>query len=78
MPLALAQWIVALLTLYASIGALFSLVFATFGVGRVDVAARGASLRFRVLILPGVAALWPLMLRRWVSAEPPPARRTAT
>lgn len=78
MPLALTQWIVALLTLYASIGVLFSLVFVMLGVGRVDVAARGASLRFRVLILPGVAALWPLMLRRWVSAEPPPRRKTAT
>lgn len=78
MPLALTQWIVALLTLYASIGVLFSLVFVMLGVGRVDVAARGASLGFRVLILPGVAALWPLMLRRWGSAEPPPRRKTAT
>ncbi len=74
MPQPLAQWTVALLALYAAIGVLFALVFAARGVGRVDPNARGAPLGFRLLIVPGVAALWPLMLRRWVGAEPGPAR----
>ena len=69
MPLPLAQWIVALGTLYASIGVLFGVVFVTRGVGRVDPGALGASILFRLLILPGVAALWPLMLCRWVGAD---------
>ena len=55
---------------YTALGTLFAIVFVAGGVGRIDPAARGAPIAFRLLILPGVAALWPLMLRRWLSAPP--------
>jgi len=45
------------------------------GVDRIDPNARGAGLGFRLLILPGSAALWPLLLRRWIAGSPPPAER---
>lgn len=32
---------------------------------RLDPAARGAGLRFRLLITPGLVALWPVVVRRW-------------
>ena len=32
---------------------------------RLDPAARGAGLGFRLLITPGLIGLWPLVLRRW-------------
>ena len=54
--------------LYAAAGWLFALVFVTFGVTRVDETARGASWGFRLFILPGVAALWPLLAWRWYQA----------
>ena len=38
---------------------LFGLLFVTRGVGRVDPAAASGTWGFRVLILPGAAALWP-------------------
>ncbi len=50
---------------YAVLGVLFAILFVTRGVARVDPAARGAPLGFRVLIFPGVAAFWPWMLGRW-------------
>lgn len=57
-----------LLLLYGACGLAFGLVFVAWGVGRVDAAARGAPLAFRLVILPGVVALWPVLARRWARA----------
>jgi hypothetical protein len=54
------------LATYIAIGAILAVPFLIFGVGRVDPAAKGAPFLFRVLVIPGVVALWPLMLRRWL------------
>jgi hypothetical protein len=51
---------------YAAAGVVFAAAFVTWGVQRVDPAAKGAQLGFRLLILPGCAALWPLLLGRWM------------
>jgi hypothetical protein len=53
---------------YMGCGLLFGLVFIAWGVGRVDGAARGAPVGFRLLILPGVVACWPMLLVRWLQA----------
>lgn len=50
---------------YALAGAAFALAFVTVGVTRLDPAARGTSWRFRALITPGSAALWPLLAVKW-------------
>ncbi|MBI1237854.1 MAG: hypothetical protein GC199_00780 [Alphaproteobacteria bacterium] len=52
---------------YGGVGAAFAILFLTFGVARVDPAAQGTSTAFRLLILPGVVALWPLLLVRWLT-----------
>ena len=57
------------LILYAGIGLIFGLLFVTIGISRVDSQAGGASLGFRLIILPGVAGLWPLLLMRWISGR---------
>jgi hypothetical protein len=61
------------LALYATLGAVFAIVFLIGGIQRVDSQARGAGIGFRLIILPGVAALWPLLLQRWLRGpfEPP-------
>lgn len=56
----------ALLITYPVIGCLFAIAFVAAGIQRVDPQANGAGLGFRVLVLPGVAALWPWFLYRWV------------
>jgi hypothetical protein len=65
--MASVEWIVGAAGVYLGLGAVFAVLFAWRGVERVDPAAAGGSLGFRLLILPGAAALWPLLLRRWAS-----------
>jgi hypothetical protein len=38
----------------------------------MDTAALGMPLSARLLILPGMAALWPLVLRKWLQRQTPP------
>jgi len=52
-------------TLYLMFGLLIGIPFAWRGVERIDLAAAGASWSFRLMILPGCVALWPLIVRRW-------------
>ena len=60
--------------LYAAIGLLIGLVFVFGGAGRIDPAARGKGLpvRVRMMILPGVAGLWPFMLVKLLTQTEPP------
>ncbi len=50
---------------YLAMGLGVGLAFVAGGVARVDHAARGAPLGFRLVILPGCVALWPLIAARW-------------
>lgn len=72
-----AWWTVTVLTIYALVGLAFAIAFVARGVARVDPAAAGAPLGFRLLVLPGVAALWPLLAARWLGRRPPPMERNA-
>jgi vacuolar-type H+-ATPase subunit I/STV1 len=70
-----AVFVFALLA-YAALGFLFAVAFVSFGVTRMDPEARGTKLGFRLLIMPGVMAFWPLLLQRWIGgATEPPAER---
>ncbi len=62
----IAQAIVWVLAAYAAAGLLFTVAFAWRGAGALDPAARKGSLGFRLFILPGSAALWPLLAVRWM------------
>ena len=64
-----AGWMAAALGLYAAAGLVFALPFLIWGLPRVDQATHGSSLAFRLLVLPGTAALWPLLLRQWVRSR---------
>ena len=61
---------------YAVAGFVFAAIFVSVGVQRVDSEARGSRITFRLLIAPGVAAFWPMLLVRWIRgvAEPPVER----
>lgn len=60
-----AAILVDALTVYAVAGAAFGAAFVTWGIQRVDPVAEHAPLGFRLIVLPGAAALWPLLLLRW-------------
>lgn len=64
--------------LYLGIGLVFAIPFVLVGVLRMDPHARPGSWGFRLLILPGTVALWPLLLCRWLKGvSTPPAERNA-
>jgi hypothetical protein len=70
------RWTIAALGVYLLVGSLAGAVFVVRGVGRVDRAARGTGWGFRVLIVPGCAVFWPLLIARWINEvrrPPPPA-----
>ena len=64
-----STWLVTLFGVYALIGVLFALPFLLRGAEQIDEAATQGSWGFRVLILPGVIALWPLLARQWLAAR---------
>lgn len=72
-----------LLGIYLACGFVFAVPFVLFGVKKIDPHAAHGSWGFRLLIIPGTMALWPLLLRRWLKGihEPPEecnAHRRAT
>ena len=60
-----AKTIVYTLAVYASLGLVFAVPFVWLGVQRLDSEAQGSGTGFRLLILPGIAAFWPMFLHRW-------------
>jgi hypothetical protein len=57
--------------LYAAAGLVFALLFLALGLPRIDNGAKGAGIGFRFMILPGLIALWPIMLIRWLAGGQP-------
>jgi hypothetical protein len=60
-----AAALAGLAAVHIAVGLIFGLSFLARGLVRVDPGARGASLGFRLIVLPGVVALWPLLAKRW-------------
>jgi len=77
MSMAFAQAVVAFFEAYALAGVVFATLFLPRGVARVDPRMAGAPNTLRLLILPGVAAFWPMFVRRWTSGAPEPTERNA-
>jgi hypothetical protein len=73
----LATWLVMAASVYTGLGLLFAVAFVARGAARIDPQAEGGSWGFRLAILPGVVALWPLLARRWARGLPPPEERNA-
>lgn len=64
----LAQSIIIAAQIYAAIGVVVAVLFVVIGLGRIELAARGAFL-FRLQIIPGLILLWPVVLARWIELE---------
>lgn len=77
----IALWIVRALAAYLGCGVVVGGLVAARGLGRIDPGAEGATPGFRLIVLPGLVALWPWTLRRWLAgsdpAAAPPVERTA-
>ena len=77
MWLNVAVVVVALCELYAAAGLLFAIAVLPRGILRLDERLHGSRYTVRLLILPGVAALWPLFAWRWLRHAPEPIERNA-
>ena len=75
MPLEVAKVIVALLEAYALAGVGFAFLFLPRAIAHLDHRIDGSPKTLRLLILPGVAALWPLFAWRWLARVPEPTER---
>lgn len=59
-----AETIAMLLAAYFGIGLCFAIPFVSVLLPRYDSAARGTSIGFRLLALPGALLLWPLLVAK--------------
>jgi hypothetical protein len=75
MRLDIARLLVTVLEFYALAGVAFAGLFLPRAVTRLDPRVADAPASLRLLILPGVAALWPLFAWRWLSGAPEPIER---
>jgi hypothetical protein len=75
--MSIASGLVTALYVSLAVGALFAIPFVLVGAGRIDPTARTGTWGFRLLILPGAVALWPLLAARWLRGGGPPEERGA-
>lgn len=75
---AIANAVLLLAGAYAAVGCVVAVAFAARGIQRVDPGAAHAPIGFRLIILPGAAALWPWALAKWARAQSTPKAVPAT
>jgi hypothetical protein len=76
MSAAIASAILLTAGLYLAVGLVFALAFVFSGIERIDPGARGSSLGFRLIVLPGAATLWPVLALRWLGGASGPPEQT--
>lgn len=66
----LVRLLLVVLAAYGAAGIVFAITFQASGaMGRLDPAARDGSRAFHAMMIPGLAALWPLMACMWISGR---------
>ena len=75
MPVVIAQVVVAALEAYVLAGLGFAVVFLPRALARLDPRVAGAPKTLRLMILPGIVALWPLFAWRWIAGAHEPIER---
>jgi len=54
---------------YLLAGGICSIWFLSVGIVRMDSAARGSSIGFRILLLPSAVVLWPVVIGLWLTSR---------
>lgn len=57
-----------LVGLYLLAGLIFVFPFLVYGLNRIDETTHKSSVGFRIIISPGIIVLWPILLKKWISA----------
>ena len=72
MSVAAASTLVTVIGIYLAVGLLIGIAFALGAAKRIDPDAADMTWGARLLIIPGVAGLWPLMLAKLFTQSEPP------
>lgn len=73
----IARLIALVIEAYGLAGLVFAIVYLPKAVLRLDDRLRGSPIGVRFLILPGVAALWPLFAWWWVTGRTAPVEQNS-
>ena len=57
------------LFIYLCCGIVFSIAFLVKGISRIDETTYNSTWGFKIIIIPGAIALWPLLLQKWIKAK---------
>ena len=77
-PEPIAQVLVSIIGVYVGVGLLVAVFLQVRGLGKLDRQVAGTGWGFRLLITPGLVALWPLFTVRLLQgASGPPEERNA-
>ena len=77
LAIAVVEWVINLVRAYAIAGLVFAILFVTLFIKHLDSGAQGWALGFRILIIPGVVAFWPMFAIRLLRGKGHPTEKTA-
>ncbi len=63
------NFVLTIACIYLVMGFVFAIAFLVKGIAMVDENTKGATIGFRIIILPGTIVFWPLLLKKWISAS---------
>ena len=72
-----AQLIIMVVKGYLLCGLTFAIPFLLFGIHRVDPSAKHSTMPFKIMVLPGITLLWPLLLIRLIRGKEKPTECNA-
>jgi hypothetical protein len=61
--------IFTIIMIYLLCGLIFALAFVTRGAGKIDEGAKGSTIGFKIIIIPGTMVFWPILLNKWLNAK---------
>ena len=65
----ITEIILVTIAVYLILGLVFAIAFLAKGIEQTDEGARGSSIGFRIIIVPGVIVFWVLLLKKWLRAN---------
>ena len=69
MAMTILNIILVIIATYLACGFVFAIPFVIRGADKIDEGTHGATWGFRIIILPASIVFWPLLLKKWISAN---------
>jgi len=68
----MVEIILIIVAVYLLVGVLFVIPFLMKGLNKIDEGTHGSTIGFKIIIIPGVIVLWPVLLSKWMRRPPSP------